>query len=68
MQISLQSVWKIARFILVIQVFNAVTDYFMWMAYDYSVSAWTVATLTVFYTILFLAIKVAVEREESIPR
>jgi hypothetical protein len=68
MQISHQALWKFVRFVLVIQVFNVTMDYFMWVAYDYSVSSWTIAMLTVFYTILFLAIKVAVEREARISR
>lgn len=68
MQVSSHSLWKIVKFVLVVQVFNAVVDFFMWVAYDYSVSSWTIATLTVFYTVLLLAIKVAVEREAAIPK
>ncbi len=39
-----------------------------WMAYDYSVPIWTIAALPIVYTILILAIKVAVEREAALPR
>ena len=40
----------------------------MWAAYDFSIPSSTVATLTIFFTILILAIKFAVDREESVPR
>lgn len=43
-------------------------DYFMWVAYDYAVSSWTIASLTVFYTVLILAIKAAIDRETALPR
>jgi hypothetical protein len=52
---------------MVIQVFNAVMDYFMWLTYGYLISSWTIATLTVFSTILIFAIKTAQEREETAP-
>ena len=65
---SFHSLWKIVKFVLIVQVFNAVIDFSMWVAYDYAVSAWTVATLTVFATLLVLAIKVAVDRVASFPK
>jgi hypothetical protein len=52
---------------MIIQVFNAIMDYFMWLTYGYLIPTWTIATLTVFYTILILAIKVAQEREATAP-
>jgi hypothetical protein len=67
MQVSLQFLWRMIRLVLVIQVFNAVIDYFTWVTYGYSVPSGTIATLTVFYTILVLAIKAAIERDASIP-
>jgi uncharacterized phage infection (PIP) family protein YhgE len=66
MQISFQSVLKIVKLVLVIQVFNAFIDYLMWMAYGDSVSGLTIVAFTFFYTVLFLAIKVAIEREEAL--
>jgi hypothetical protein len=52
---------------MIIQVFNAIMDYFMWLTYGYLIPTWTIATLTVFYTILILAIKVPQEREATAP-
>jgi hypothetical protein len=42
-------------------------DYFMWVEYGYLVPSWTIATLTIFYTILVLAIKKAQENEAKTP-
>jgi hypothetical protein len=42
-------------------------DYFMWVAYGYLVPSWTIATLTVFYTVLILAIEKAQENEAKTP-
>jgi hypothetical protein len=52
---------------MVIQVFNAIMDYFMWLTYGYLISSSTIATLSVFYTILIFAIKTAQEREATAP-
>jgi len=52
---------------MIIQVFNAVIDYFMWLTYGYLISSWTIATLTVFNTILIFAIKTAQEKEATAP-
>jgi hypothetical protein len=52
---------------MVIQVFNAVMDYFMWLTYGYLISSWTIANLSVFSTILIFAIKIAHEREVNAP-
>lgn len=65
MQIPFQSLWKVIKPILVVQIFNAAMDYFMWAVYDYSVPSWTIATLTVFYIVLILAIKTAMEKEAN---
>ena len=65
MQFSFHSLWKIVKFVLIVQVFNAIIYSFMWAAYDYAVPSLTVATLTVFGTILVLATKIAVERVET---
>jgi hypothetical protein len=51
---------------MVIQVFNAIMGYLMWVSYGYLIPSWTIATLTVFYTVMILAIKVAQEREASL--
>ena len=67
-QIPFHSLWKIIRLVLAIQIFNVVMDYFMWVSYNYSVPSFTIATLTVFYTVLILAIKVAMDRENTTPR
>lgn len=64
--IPFQSLWKIIKLICVIQVFNAAMYYFVWVAYDYSVPSWTLATLTVFYAVLILAIKLAMDGEAGI--
>jgi hypothetical protein len=52
---------------MVIQIFNAIMDYFMWLTYGYLISSWTIATLSVFYTILIFAIKTAQEKEANAP-
>ncbi|MGO8807031.1 MAG: hypothetical protein ACLQO7_10605 [Candidatus Bathyarchaeia archaeon] len=67
-QVSFHSLWKIVKFVLLIQIFNAAMDSLMWVAYDYSIPSTTVATLTIFCTILILTMKIALDREESIPR
>ena len=64
-KISFQSLWKIIRIVLVIQIFNAVMDYFMWISYGYLIPSWTIATLNVFYTVLIFAIKIAQEKETT---
>ena len=45
----------------------AVMDYFMWLTYGYLIPSWTLATLSVFYTILIFAIKTAQERKAAAP-
>ena len=66
-KISFKSIWRIVKIIAVIQIFNAVMDYFMWLQYGYLVPSWTIASLSVFYTILILAIKKAQENEMKTP-
>jgi hypothetical protein len=65
LNIPFQSLWKIIKIVLLIQIINAVMDYFMWIAYGYLIPSWTIATMLVFYTIMILAIKVAQEKEAS---
>jgi len=52
---------------MVIQIFNAIMDYFMWLTYGYLIPSWTIVTMTVFYTVLIFAVKVAIEREATAP-
>jgi hypothetical protein len=66
-KILFQSLWKVIKIILVIQIFNAVTDYFMWLTYGFLIPIWTFATMTVFYTLLILAVKVAIEKAATDP-
>ena len=52
---------------MVIQIFNAVMNFSMWLTYGYLFSGWTIAGLTVFGTLLILAVKVSIEREATAP-
>ena len=65
-KIPFQSIWKLIKIIMIIQVFNATMAYFMWVAYGYVIPSWTIAALSVFYTLMILAIKVAQEREAKL--
>lgn len=53
--------------VMVIQIFNAFLDYFMWLSYGYLLSIWTIAAMTVFYTLLVFAVKVAIEKAATAP-
>jgi hypothetical protein len=64
--ISFHGLWKVIKIIMLIQVINIIIDYFIWVSYDYLISGWTIATLTVFFTVMILAIKVAQEREAGL--
>ncbi len=64
-KISLQALWKIVKLVLMIQVFNFIVDYFVWVSYDYAISVWTIAALNVFYTVIVFAVKIAVEKRIS---
>jgi hypothetical protein len=61
LHLSFQNIWRLAKIIALIQVFNVVIGYFVWLAYGYLVSGWTIAILSVGYTSLILAIKKAQE-------
>jgi hypothetical protein len=58
---SFQNIWRIIKIIALIQVLNIAIGYFVWLAYGYLVSGWTIAILSVGYTSLILAIKKAQE-------
>jgi hypothetical protein len=51
------------KIVVLIQVFNAVMGYFMWLAYGYQISIWIIAALSVFSTISFFVVKTAQERQ-----
>ena len=61
LQLSFQNIWRLVKIIALIQVFNIAMGFFVWLAYGYLVSGWTIATLSVGYTVLILAIKKAQE-------
>jgi ABC-type bacteriocin/lantibiotic exporter with double-glycine peptidase domain len=61
-KIAYQTLWEIIKIALIIQVFNLIMDYFIWVTYDYSIPSWTMVTLNVFFTILIFATKVAQEK------
>jgi len=52
---------------MVIQVSNAIMDYFMWLSYGYLIPSWTIAAMSVFYTLLVFAVKVAIEKAATAP-
>ena len=62
LQLSFQNIWRLIKIIALIQVFNVAMGFFVWLAYGYLVSGWTIAALSVGYTVLILAIKKAQER------
>jgi len=66
-KIPFQSIWKLIKIIMIIQVFNATMAYFMWVAYGHVIPSWTIAALSVFYTLMILATKVAQEKEAKLP-
>jgi hypothetical protein len=66
LKISFQSIWRLVKIIALIQIFNAVMDYFMWVAYGFLVPSWTLATLSVGYLVLVFAIKRAQEKEARV--
>ena len=61
LKLSFQNIWRLVKIIVLIQVFNVAMGYFVWLAYGYLVQGWTIATLSVGYTVLILAIKKAQE-------
>ena len=62
-----QGLWKIIKFVLMIQVFNAVMAYFMLLAYGTIITSWTVADLSIFSTITIFLIKTGQEKEAIAP-
>ena len=52
---------------MVIQIFNAVMNFSMWLTYGYLFSGWIIAGLTIFGTLLIYAVKVSIEREATAP-
>lgn len=52
---------------MLIQIFEAIIDYIMWLTYGYLIPIWTIATMTVFYTLLVFALKVAIEKAATAP-
>jgi len=61
LQLSFHNIWRLVKIIALIQVFNIAIDYFVWLAYGHLVSGRTIATLSIGYTALILAIKKAQE-------
>jgi hypothetical protein len=66
-KIPTKNLWKVIKIILVIQIFNAFADSFTWLTYGYLIPIWTIATMTVFYTLLIFAVKVAIEKVATAP-
>ena len=66
-KIPFQSLWKVIKILMVIQISNAIMDYFMWLSYGYLIPSWTIAAMTVFYTLLVFAVKVAIEKAATAP-
>jgi hypothetical protein len=64
-QFSFQSILRLIRVVTLIQVFNLAMGYLVWAAYDFSISGWTIAALSVGATFLMLAIKKAQENNEN---
>jgi hypothetical protein len=67
-KIAYQTLWEIIKIALIIQAFNLIMDYFIWVTYDYSIPSWTMVTLNVFFTILILATKVAQEKTTGLTK
>jgi hypothetical protein len=61
LQLCFQNIWRLVKIIALIQVLNIAIGYSMWLAYGCIVSVWTIATLSIGYTFLILAIKKAQE-------
>jgi len=62
---SFQAIWKIVKVFMVIQIINAIIDYYVWVAYGFLIPSWVIATISVFYVTLVWALKVAQEKETS---
>ena len=58
---SFQNTWQLIKIIMLIQVSNIVINYFVWLVYRDWVEGWTIAALSIGYTVLILVIKKAQE-------
>ena len=65
---SFQSIWKIVKIFMVIQIINAFIDYYVWVAEGFLIPSWVIATISVFYVTLVWALKVAQEKEAATSR
>jgi hypothetical protein len=62
---TFKTLWRLLKIFLVIQIVNAVMDYYVWAAYGFLVPSWVLATLSLFYVVLIFAVKTAQEKEAN---
>ncbi|MCW4024165.1 MAG: hypothetical protein NWF01_03925 [Candidatus Bathyarchaeota archaeon] len=62
---TFQTIWKIIKIFLIIQIINAIMDYYVWLVYGFLVPSWTLATLSVTYVTLIVALKKAQQKETT---
>ncbi len=63
--VSFETLWKILKIFLVIQIFNAIMDYYVWVVNGYLVPSWAIATINLFYIVLIVGVKAAMDREKT---
>ncbi|PVX25369.1 MAG: hypothetical protein CW691_04820 [Candidatus Bathyarchaeum sp.] len=63
--VRFETIWKIVKIFMAIQIFNAVMDYYVWVAYGFLVPSWTIATLNLIYVPLILGLKIAQQKEKA---
>jgi hypothetical protein len=60
---TFQTIWKIMKIFLIIQIINAIMDYYVWLVYGFLVPSWTLASISMIYVGLIVALKKAQQKE-----
>ena len=53
--VSKNVIKRLIKISCIVQLFNASIDYFLWFTAGFHVPSWTISTIVLFYSIMFLA-------------